>query len=129
MMPLSDPSGAQPLLEAARWALPEAARWVENVLLGSTAMVVATLAVATLGFLMLRGQVPFRRGASVLVGCFVLFGAHTLAQGIMDVAGGDDLTGPVVLAGPSGVPPPVVATSPAQPQVYDPYAGASVLGR
>lgn len=118
MMPLSDPTGAQSLLSAAQW--------VESTLLGSTAMVVATLAVATLGFLMLSGRVPFKRGAGVLLGCFVLFGATTLAQGIKRIAGvdgGDAPPLPVAIANP---PPRSVIPPPAQPQVYDPYAGAAV---
>lgn len=116
MIPLTEPSGMQPLTSAADW--------VENVLLGSTAIVIATLAVATVGLLTLRGQVPFRRGASVLIGCFVLFGAATLARGIIDTArmGRADMVAMPIEA-PAPMPPVIV---PAQPQVYDPYAGAAV---
>ncbi|WP_419723100.1 TrbC/VirB2 family protein [Sphingomonas panni] len=117
-MPLSEPTGAQPLLNAARW--------VESALLGSTAIAIATLAVATLGFMMLNGRVPVRRGTTVLVGCFVLLGAATLANGIMGVAGAGRTGEVFSVSRDAGVPVSTSPPPPDQPQVYDPYAGAAV---
>lgn len=118
MMPLTDPTGTQPLLTAARW--------VEGTLLGSTAVAITTLAVATLGLLMLNGRVPVRRGTTVLVGCFVLLGAATLANGIMGVTGAGRTAEVSSVSTDAGVPVPTSPPPPDQPQVYDPYAGAAV---
>lgn len=122
MIPLSEPTGIQPLVLAGRW--------VEQTLLGTTATVVATIAVSVVGLLLLRGRLPLRRGASVLIGCFVLFGSVTIATGIMNIVGegGDEM--PYSASGTFAASPPVaVATPPAQPQEYDPYAGPSVFPR
>lgn len=119
---LSEPTSVQPLVLAGRW--------VEQALLGTTATVVATLAVSVVGLLLLQGRLPLRRGASVLVGCFVLFGSATIATGIMNIAGDGGNEMPYFATGTVTASPPVaIATPPAQPQVYDPYAGPSVFPR
>jgi type IV secretion system protein VirB2 len=104
-------------------ALAAAFIWVEATLTGTLATIVATIAVAGLGLLLLSGRVDARRGLTVLVGCFVLFGANSIARGLRDVADGDAS----VLV---DVPPPVPPILPLPPQLpntgYDPYAGASV---
>jgi len=56
--------------------------WLQSVLLGPIATTIAVIAVASLGFLMLSGRVDIRRAAQVAVGCFIIFGASTIAQGI-----------------------------------------------
>lgn len=120
MTPLSDPTSAQ--------ALVLAGRWVEQALLGTTAAVVATLAVSVVGLLLLQGRLPLRRGASVLIGCFVLFGSATIATGIMNIVGEGSDEMPYSVTGTVAASLPVTAaTPPAQPQVYDPYAGPSVF--
>ena len=120
MTPLSDPTSAQ--------ALVHAGRWVEQALLGTTAAVVATLAVSVVGLLLLQGRLPLRRGASVLIGCFVLFGSATIATGIMNIVGEGSDEMPYSVTGTVAASLPVTAaTPPAQPQVYDPYAGPSVF--
>jgi type IV secretory pathway VirB2 component (pilin) len=115
--PLLEPNGAQPLVDAVRW--------VEQALLGTTATVIATMAVAAIGVLMLGGQIPVGRAVTAILGCFVLFGAVTIAAGIMGLR--DGLVADRMVSLPVTPAPPAVApTPPAQPQVYDPYAGASV---
>jgi type IV secretory pathway VirB2 component (pilin) len=43
--------------------------------------------VAVVGFMMLSGRLNWRYGATVIVGCFVLFGAATIVGGIRSAAG------------------------------------------
>ncbi len=103
--------------------LVAAANWVRALVTGTPATIVATLAVAAVGLLMLQGRLPLRRGLTVVLGCFVIFGAGAIADGLLRIRD-DSVSGDFLAQAPPSVPPPV--TVPAQPQVYDPYAGASV---
>jgi hypothetical protein len=80
------------------------------------------IAVAAVGFLMLGGRMDWRRGATVIAGCFVLFGATSIVAGVQETTGGEAQapTIPIYAA-----PPPVVRPSPVPTAAYDPYAGAS----
>jgi type IV secretory pathway VirB2 component (pilin) len=106
-------------------ALPTAAQWVVSVVTGTPAVVVATLAIAGIGFLMLAGRFPLRRGGLAIVGCFVLFGASAVAASLQTIASSNenDQAFIVPVEPPSPAPIP---TSPVSSQAYDPYAGASV---
>lgn len=73
------PTGASPILNAVTW--------MQNTLLGEVASSVAVIAVAVVGFMMLSGRLNWRYGATVIVGCFVLFGAATIVGGIRTAAG------------------------------------------
>ena len=75
---LSDPAGSG--------AIVGAVRWLEGTLLGTVATVVAVIAVATVGFLMLTGRINWRYGATVILGCFILFGATSIVAGIQSTA-------------------------------------------
>jgi type IV secretory pathway VirB2 component (pilin) len=110
-------------------ALVAAVMWARDVALGSLATAVAIIAVATIGYGMLTGRVNFRRGATVLAGCFILFGAATIAEGLRYASDGAELASVPTAIRP--LPPPVIpAPQPARPpQPYDPYAGASVPSR
>ncbi|MBL0914553.1 MAG: TrbC/VirB2 family protein [Sphingopyxis sp.] len=78
---------AQELPEpAGSGVLVSAVRWLEGTLLGTVATVVAVIAVATVGFLMLTGRINWRYGATVIVGCFILFGAASIVAGIQSTA-------------------------------------------
>jgi type IV secretory pathway VirB2 component (pilin) len=108
-------------------AVVSATQWIEGAFLGSLATAIAILAVAGIGLLMLTGRVDLRRGAAVVVGCFILFGASTIASALQSLAiGGENLKADY------GPPIAVVATRPAitapppVPALSDPYAGASV---
>jgi len=96
--------------------------WLQDVLLGTVATSIAVIAVAAIGFGMLTGRVNIRHGATVILGCFILFGASTIVNGLRYAASGvgDYSPPPVIVA----APPPVQPTS--APAPYDPYAGASV---
>jgi type IV secretion system protein VirB2 len=63
-----------------------AVRWLQGTLLGTVATVVAVIAVATVGLLMLTGRINWRYGAVVILGCFILFGAASIVAGIQATA-------------------------------------------
>lgn len=108
-----------------------AMNWLEATLLGTVATAVAVIAVAAVGFLLLSGRIDVRRAAQVIVGCFILFGASSIAAGIMR-ASTDDAASPEVAPTPAP-PPPVYAAPAARPPAkavpYDPYAGAALPTR
>jgi type IV secretory pathway VirB2 component (pilin) len=76
----SNPAGSGPLNAALEW--------VQGTLLGNLATTAAVIAVAIVGFLMLTGRIEWRRGLTVVVGCFIIFGATAIVAGIRSVAGG-----------------------------------------
>jgi type IV secretory pathway VirB2 component (pilin) len=69
-------------------ALVAASQWLADVATGSIAVGAATIAVAGVGFAMLAGRVDLRRGATVILGCFILFAAPSLANGFVQWANG-----------------------------------------
>ena len=69
-----DPQGSGPIVSALMW--------LQGTLLGNVATAVAVIAVAMVGFMMLTGRLNWRFGATVIVGCFVLFGASAVVSGI-----------------------------------------------
>jgi type IV secretory pathway VirB2 component (pilin) len=56
--------------------------WIEHALLGTAATAVAVICIAGLGFTFLAGRIPGRRAVTVLIGCFILFGAPGIAAGL-----------------------------------------------
>ena len=76
---LADPAGSGVIVAAVRW--------LEGTLLGTIATVVAVIAVASVGLLMLTGRINWRYGATVILGCFILFGAASIVAGIQSTAG------------------------------------------
>lgn len=104
-----------------------AAEWVQGALLGSFATAVAVLAVAAVGLLMLTGRLNIRRGATVILGCFILFGAANIASGFRGVAASipREPHRPIVVESATAIDPRLVAAD-APPAWSDPYAGASV---
>jgi type IV secretory pathway VirB2 component (pilin) len=46
------------------------------------------IAVAVVGFMMLTGRIEWRRGLTVVIGCFIIFGAVAIVSGIRSLAGG-----------------------------------------
>jgi type IV secretion system protein VirB2 len=76
---VSDPAGSGPIVAALGW--------LQGTLLGNVATAVAVMAVAAVGFMMLTGRMNWRFGATVIVGCFVLFGAGAIVSGIQSAAG------------------------------------------
>jgi len=74
----SDPAGSGVLISAVDW--------LQGTLLGTIATVVAVIAVATVGFMMLTGRINWRYGVTVILGCFILFGASSIVAGIHSTA-------------------------------------------
>lgn len=75
----ADPQGSGPILAAVEW--------LQGTLLGNVATAVAVIAVAFVGFMMLTGRMNWRYGVTVIVGCFILFGATSIVSGIQSAAG------------------------------------------
>jgi type IV secretion system protein VirB2 len=75
---LADPAGSGVIVRAVQW--------LQGTLLGTIATTVAVIAVATVGFLMLTGRINWRYGATVILGCFILFGAASIVAGIQSTA-------------------------------------------
>lgn len=107
-------------------AITTAVLWLEALLLGSVATAIATIAVAAIGFMTLTGRIHSREAGRVVLGCFILFGAHSIASGIqaatVRISGGAPADIEVT------VPPQVTLAPVAQAAraPYDPFAGASV---
>jgi len=110
-------------------AVTSALAWLEGTLLGTLATVVAIIAVASIGFLMLTGRINARRAAKAVLGCFIIFGASTIASGILGAVRG----GPEAELARAAPPPPQLPPPPAGSQSatspYDPYAGAALPPR
>jgi type IV secretory pathway VirB2 component (pilin) len=116
--------------EPAPNVLAAAVQWLDATLLGTIATTIAVIAVASIGFLLLSGRVDVRRTAQVILGCFILFGASSIAAGIMRAVNADG--SPAEIQAPP-LPPPNYppATSQTRPAAaaYDPYAGAALPSR
>ena len=109
-------------------AVLRAAQWIESLLLGPLVVSIAIIAIAAIGYSMLSGRISARRGLTVVLGCFVVFGAPAIALGIASatskVAGERYLDPPIdVVRSEPQFSPPLPSPSPAN---ADPYAGASV---
>jgi type IV secretion system protein VirB2 len=75
-----DPAGSGPIVGAMHW--------LQGTLLGTVATVAAVIAVAVVGFMMLTGRMNWRYGVTVILGCFILFGAASIVAGIQSTAAG-----------------------------------------
>jgi len=72
------PPGSGPILGAVNW--------VRGTMEGGIATAVAVIAVAFVGFMMLTGRLNWKHGITVIIGCFILFGAATIVGGIQSAA-------------------------------------------
>ncbi len=75
-----DPAGSSVVLNAVTW--------LQGTLLGNVATALAVIAVGATGLMMLTGRIDWRRGATVILGCFIIFGAAAIVAGIRSVAAG-----------------------------------------
>lgn len=78
-MAQQDPAGSGPIVRAAQW--------LQGTLMGNVATAAAVIAVAVVGFMMLTGRMNWRYGITVVLGCFILFGAVAIVSGIQSAAG------------------------------------------
>jgi type IV secretion system protein VirB2 len=76
----ANPQGSGPIVAALSW--------LQGTMLGNVATAVAVMAVAGVGFMMLTGRLNWRFGATVIIGCFILFGAGAIVSGIQSAAAG-----------------------------------------
>ena len=73
-----DPAGSNVILNAVGW--------LQGTLLGNVATALAVIAVGATGLMMLTGRIDWKRGATVILGCFIVFGAAAIVAGIRSVA-------------------------------------------
>jgi type IV secretory pathway VirB2 component (pilin) len=107
--------------------LGAAVTWLEAALLGTVATIFAVIAIALLGLGMLTGRVDLRRGVTVVLGCFILFGAAAIGSGIrrsLETGAAAGVPADAMPQQPAAPPPPAPPAPRAAEQ--DPYAGASV---
>lgn len=74
----ANPAGSGPILAALQW--------VQGTMLGNLATTAAVIAVAVVGLMMLTGRIDWRRGLTVIIGAFIVFGAAAIVSGIRSVA-------------------------------------------
>lgn len=74
----SNPRGSGPIIAAVDW--------VQSTVLGTAATAVAVIAVAFVGFMMLTGRMNWKHGITVILGCFIIFGATAIVAGIQQAA-------------------------------------------
>jgi type IV secretory pathway VirB2 component (pilin) len=60
---------------------------VRGTLLGNLATTAAVIAIAVVGLMMLSGRIEWRRGLTVIVGAFIVFGAASIVAGIKATVG------------------------------------------
>ncbi len=101
--------------------LAEATSWIAQLMTGSIGTSIAIIAVALTGFSMVQGRISGRSAARIVLGCFILFGAPTIARSFL---GSEAPARPATRAEVYTAPPGFVA--PPSQQNNDPYAGASV---
>ena len=75
-----DPAGSNVVLNAVTW--------LQGTLLGNVATAAAAMVVGAVGLMMLTGRIDWRRGATVILGCFIVFGAAAIVAGVRSVAAG-----------------------------------------
>ena len=75
-----DPPGSSVILTAVNW--------IQGTLLGNVATAIAVIAVGATGLMMLMGRLDWRRGATVIIGCFIVFGAAAIVAGIRSISSG-----------------------------------------
>jgi type IV secretion system protein VirB2 len=106
-------------------AVSAATGWISDLLFGPLATAIAVFAIAWIGIAMLSGRIDIRRGMAAVFGCFLLFGAKGIADGLRSAAASESMVSN------ASVPPPPVYSKPAPlantANGYDPYAGASVI--
>ena len=109
---------------SARSPSEGASDWIVSLLSGEIATALCVIAVALLGYMMLAGRMPLRRVLQVVLGCFMLLGASTIAAGLQQFGEGarGERAGEQII-----VPDESLShRRPLPPANYDPYAGASL---
>ena len=103
-------------------ALRGLAAWLDSLLAGSLMITICSIAIAVLGVAMLTGRFEIRRGARVILGCFVVLGASAIAAGLV----GQPATSVTAFEAPLTPPAPAALPPKKSRMTDDPYAGASL---
>ena len=103
-------------------SLRDATAWLDTVLAGPLVLAICSIAIAVLGLAMFAGRFDVRRGAAVILGCFVVLGASSTGSGLVGRQSASTAAADASIANPP---------QPQMPQrkdrkVDDPYAGASL---
>ena len=103
-------------------SLRDATAWFDVVLAGPLVPAICSIAIAVMGLAMFAGRFNVRRGATVILGCFVVLGASSIAIGLVGRQPASTAAADASIANPP---------QPQMPQrndrkVDDPYAGASL---
>ena len=114
LVSLFDVSG-EPVVETA-------GEWLASLFTGSLALSLCTIAIALVGMGLFVGRVSLRESARIVLGCFVLLGASSIAAGIGQATDHAELGMKEVAMTTLRSPPRDLP-----PADYDPYAGASLL--
>lgn len=111
-------------------AIDGAISWIQATMVGSLATAVAIIAIAGFGLMLLTGRLSRRRGIQLILGCFIVFGAPTIAAGILNALGATGARASLPPAASAAATLPPVPVPPASRSVpYDPYAGAALPPR
>lgn len=105
---------------ASQSAFAVALNWIRLLVLGRLALALAVMAIAGVGLGFLSGRIDAGRAVRVVVGCFILFGAPSIAGSLLHVNDGQRQVQTITPV----LPPPARVVR--NPQPFDPYAGASV---
>lgn len=118
VLSLTDPTGGN--------SIAEGVAWIQGAALGTSVTAIAIISVAAIGLSMLAGRLELRRGITVVLGCFILFGAGGIAAAITGLTSArTEQTLAFHTADPLASQLRHAEPPPAR---YDPYAGASVPG-
>ncbi len=117
MRSLSDPPPNEPIADGMAW--------LQGVALGPAATSFAVIAVAAIGLLMLSGRLELRRGITVVIGCFILLGAPSIAAALTGVGKQTEPLPRVAANRDSALLSEPFLTPETRPSAYDPYAGVS----
>jgi TrbC/VIRB2 pilin len=106
-------------------SLVSSPQWIQALLTGSAATIIAVIAVSSLGIMMFFGRVSSRRGLFVILGCFIVFSSSFIARGLMLGVDTTATEPPELIQIPSYSPtkPEVLYKAPFNP--FDPYSGAA----
>lgn len=108
-------------------SIGSANEWLIALTSGSLAIALAVLAVAGIGFAMLTGRMDLRRAGRVMIGCFLIFGAGTLAAQLLSFTNTEQETPAAageIFKPEFPTPAKLPRASPAPND--DPYAGAAL---
>jgi type IV secretory pathway VirB2 component (pilin) len=111
---------------ASQRPIDSAVYWIQSALTGGVASIIAVIAVASVGLLLLSGRLDLRRATQALFGCFVLSGASSIASGIVQAMSATAAAIETSAAQPDVLEAPPFPPMPQNNASYDPYAGAAV---